>query len=103
MLASANGANGGPGTIKVFRVSDSALVCKIQNEAGNNPLLSFSPDGLLLVSSDRKKNIQLWQLPEGNLKQSATVNRNVSAITWPEQINALVAIFADGTTSLFCF
>ncbi len=103
LLASAGGPNGSPGTIKVFRVSDGVLLCKLPNETRNNPLLSFSPDGLLLASSDREKSIQFWQIPEGSLKRSETVTRNVSALTWPKQGDALVAVFADGTSRLFRF
>ena len=42
LLAAAGSSSGCPATIKVWRVEDGALLCKIQRETGNNPPLSFS-------------------------------------------------------------
>jgi len=62
-LAVASDATKCPGKIKIWQVADGALICKLDNKSGSDPLLSFSPDGLLLVSTGKVSRINLWQLP----------------------------------------
>ena len=55
-VAGAGGSIGCPAKIKVWQVADGAMICKLQTEAGTDPLLCFSPDGLLLVSTGENEN-----------------------------------------------
>jgi WD40 repeat protein len=101
LLASAGGSGDEPTMVKVTRVADGALLCKVQSEAGSKPLLSFSPDGLLLASSDGKSGLNLWQLPAGTLKQSVAAGGNISALTWSKDGQDVVVICADGKAERF--
>ena len=56
LLAAAGGSIGGAAKIKVWQVADGAMICKLETGAGIDPLLCFSPDGLLLVSTGENEN-----------------------------------------------
>ena len=101
LLAAAGGSIGCPAKIKVWQVVDGALLCKVETEVGSDPLLCFSADGLLLVSTGEGSRINLWQLPEGKLKSSFTTDRPVSRLAYSKEGKAVVAIFADGSVLRF--
>ena len=101
LLAAAGGSIGCPAKIKVWQVADGALLCKVETDVGCDPLLCFSADGLLLVSTGEGSRINLWQLPEGKLKSSFTTDRPVSRLAYSKEGKAVVAIFADGSVLRF--
>jgi WD40 repeat protein len=88
-------------TIKVWRVEDGALLCRIPTETGSNPRLSFSADGRWLASSDGGLQINLWQLPEGTPKWSAPLAQHVSDMSFANGDQSVVVIFADGSSRRF--
>ena len=99
-LAGAGAACGGPAIIKVWQAVDGAQLCKVQ--AGlENPHISFSPDGLLLVSTGEGSRINLWQLPKGTPKWSVTTDRPVSRLAFSKEGKAVVALLADGSVERF--
>lgn len=99
-LAGAGAACGGPAIMKVWRVADGAQLCKVQTGL-ENPHISFSPDGLLLVSTGEGSRINVWQLPNGTLKSSFTTDRPVSRLAYSKEGKAVVALFADGSVERF--
>lgn len=101
LLAAAGSSSGCPATIKVWRVEDGALLCKIQTETGSNPRLSFSADGAWLASISVGLQINLWQLPEGTPKWSAPLAQNVSDMSFASRDQSVVVIFADGSSKRF--
>ncbi|MEA3212721.1 MAG: hypothetical protein QOE70_5778 [Chthoniobacter sp.] len=101
LLAAAGSSSGCPATIKVWRVEDGALLCKIQTETGSNPRLSFSADGAWLASTGAGLQINLWQLPEGTPKWSAPLAQNVSDMSFASRDQSVVVIFADGSSKGF--
>ena len=54
-LAAGGGSNGCPAKIKVCQLADGALLCKLETDAGNAPLLSFSKP------EKRKNPFLTWQ------------------------------------------
>ena len=123
LLAAAGGSLGGAAKIKVWRVADGAMICKLDTEAGKNPLLSFSQDGSLLVSTaagdggsqmlsfsqdgsllvstGEGSRINVWQLPAGTLKSSFTTDRPVWRLAFSKEGKAVVALFAHGSVKHF--
>jgi len=52
-------------TIRVWRVSDGALVRTLTGHTGFVYSVAFSPDGNLLVSGSDDRTIQLWSILDG--------------------------------------
>jgi len=61
LLAAAGGSSDCPATIKVWRVEDGALLCKIQTEMGSNPRMILSADGAWLASTSGGLQLNLWR------------------------------------------
>lgn len=101
LLAAAGDSSGCLANIKVWRVDDGALLCKIQTETGSNPSLSFSSDGLSLATTSGGLQINLWQLPEGSPKWSAPLAQNVSQISFASRDQSVVVIFVNGSSKRF--
>ena len=101
LLAIADGSNGCPAQLKVWKVADGALLCKMETAMGNSPLLCVSQDGRLLASTDEGSRLNLWQLPQGTLKWSATIPQAITRITFADQGRAVVVVCADGSTKHF--
>ena len=99
-LAGAGAACGGPAIIKVWQLPDGALLCKVQTGL-ENPHMSFSPDGLLLVSTCEGSRINVWQLPKGTPKGSVTTDRPVSRLAFSKDGRTVVAVLADGSIQRF--
>lgn len=105
-LAVAGGTRNCIPYIKVWRMADGALLCKITTgkittDHAVDPQLSFSADGQFLVSTGNGALINLWQLPEGKLKWSMRVERPVSRLAFTKEGKAVVAVFADGSIQIF--
>jgi WD40 repeat protein len=101
LLATAGGNANCSGKIKIWQVADGALLFKLDNKTGGDPLLSFSSDGLLLASTGANCRINLWELPKGTLKGSVTTDRPVSRLAISKEGTAVVAVFADGSVQRF--
>ncbi len=100
-LAGVGGANGSPAKLKVWRVADGALLCKVNTNVGCDPLLCFSADGLLLISTGEGSRINLWQLPDGKLKWSLPTGEPVSRLAFSKEGKAVIAIFTSGSVQRF--
>ena len=98
LLAVAGAADGCLAGLKVWRVEDGVMVCKLAIDAGNDPLMSFSPDGRLLLSTGDRCRINLWELPKGTLKWSVTAEWPVSSLAISKDGKSVVAVLADGST-----
>jgi WD40 repeat protein len=96
-LAGAGGGRNCPAKIKVWRVADGALLCKVAANAGTDPQMSFSPDGRFLVSTGTGSRINLWQLEDGTLKWSRTISGAVSRLAFSNEGRDVVAILTDGS------
>ena len=100
-LAVAGGAGNCPGKIKVWRVADGALLCKVATDVGPDPQMSFSPDGRFLVNTGTGSRINLWQLEDGKLKRSETIPQAVSRLAFSNDGCEVLAVLADGSVRRF--
>jgi WD40 repeat protein len=99
LLACASMSNGRPGRLKVWKLADGALLCQMDTAVGDNSPLCFSPDGHVLASTGPGSRLNLWQLPQGKLKWSATLPRDITRIVFADQGRAVVAICTDGSVT----
>jgi WD40 repeat protein len=99
LLACASTSNGRPGRLKVWKLADGALLCQMDTAVGDNSPLCFSPDGHVLASTGPGSRLNLWQLPQGKLKWSATLPRDITRIVFADQGRAVVAICTDGSVT----
>ncbi len=60
------------GTIKLWRVSDGALVRTLTGHTDWVYSVAFSPDGALLASGSGDRTIRLWRVSDGALLQTYT-------------------------------
>jgi WD40 repeat protein/transcriptional regulator with XRE-family HTH domain len=72
---------GGDGTVKLWRVSDGALLWqgRHQNQART---LAFAPDSRLLASSGGDETVLLWDVPGNTLLQTLRHPNPVTALAW---------------------
>ena len=96
LLAVVAGSNGSPARLKVWKVDDGSLLCRMETKGGSDPLLSFSPDSRLLASISEGSRVNFWQLPEGTLRCSRTTPQPISSIVFSNDGDALVATGVDG-------
>jgi WD40 repeat protein/subtilase family serine protease len=66
-------------TIKLWRVSDGALVRTLTGHMGDVNSVAFSPDGSLLASGSWDRTIRLWRVSDGALV--ATLTGHTSSVT----------------------
>jgi WD40 repeat protein len=59
-------------TIKLWRVSDGALVRTLKGHTDRVRSVSFSPDGSLLASGSKDGTIKLWRVSDGALVRTLT-------------------------------
>jgi WD40 repeat protein len=100
-LAGTGGGRNCPAKIKVWRVGEGELLCKLATDAGTDPQMSFSPDGRFLVSTGTGSRINLWQLDDGKLKWSETIPHAVSCLAFSNEGRDVVAILTDGSLLRF--
>jgi WD40 repeat protein len=99
LLVCASTSNGRPGRLKVWKLVDGALLCEMETAVVDDAPLSFSPDGHVLASTGPGSRLNLWQLPQGELKWSATLPRDITRIVFADQGRAVVAICTDGSVT----
>jgi WD40 repeat protein len=85
----------------VWNLADGALLCQIKTAMTDKPLLCFSPDGFVLVGTGPDSRLNLWQLPQGELKWSATMCQDITRIVFADQGRALLVTGADGIATRF--
>jgi WD40 repeat protein len=95
LLASAGGRNYDSGTIKVWRVADGALLCRLANEVDETHLMAFATDGRLLASSVGRSRINLWEIGSGKLKWSVPLNRSISSLMFSADGKTVIAHCVD--------
>jgi len=99
LLAIAGDFNGRPPRVKIWQVSDGALLCRIETGLRNR-LLVFSPDNLLLAVGDGSR-LGLWALPKGRMKWLRTTQARISQLSFASDGQAVDAINADGSIQQF--
>ena len=70
-----------PGTIRLYRVSDGALVRTLSHNTANVTALAFSPDGTLLASSTSDGKINILRLSDLVVIRSVAVFESGSAVS----------------------
>jgi WD40 repeat protein len=101
LAVSGGGGCSGTGTIKVWRVADGARLCRVKTDGGMDPEISFSPNGLLLVTTENGSKINLWQVSDGTLLCSQTVPHAVSRLAFSNDGREVLAVLADGSLQRF--
>jgi WD40 repeat protein len=97
LFCAAGKCPGGYGALKVWRVGDGKLLCKLDNEMSEIPKLSFSPDGKWLACTAGPSRINLWDVSDGTLKWSASVNRGIASVSFESDGATVIARCADKT------
>jgi WD40 repeat protein len=62
----------GDATIKLWRVSDGALVRTLTGHTDSVNSVAFSPDGSLIASGSDDRTIKLWRVSDGALVRTLT-------------------------------
>ena len=99
LLAIAGDFNGRPARVKIWQITDGALLCKIESGLGNR-LLAFSPDNRLLAVGDGSR-LGLWELPKGTPKWLRTTPARISRLLFSNDCQTVNAIGADGSNQHF--
>jgi WD40 repeat protein len=96
----ASGGGYGDATIKLWRVSDGALVRTLTGHTAEVRSVSFSPDGRLLASGSWDYTIKLWRVSDGALVRTLTPTGLVRSVAFSPD-GRLLASGSGGATELW--
>jgi WD40 repeat protein len=68
--------------VEVWNVESKSMLYKLTGHGDVIRCLTFSPDGLMLVSGSRNRTIQIWDVKEGSIKQSLSHYDQVESIAF---------------------
>jgi WD40 repeat protein len=77
-------------TIKLWSLSDGALLKTLTGHGGTVCAVAISPDGTLLASASDDKTIKLWSFPDGALLKTLTAEVKVLT-AWPSVWAAVIS------------
>jgi WD40 repeat protein len=97
LLCSAGESEGGT-TLHIWRLSDGKLLGKIKTSAEQPPLLAFSGDNKLLAATVGNTRLSVWELPSGQLRWFASVNRPISALAFDQPGSAVIVKCTNNST-----
>ena len=93
---------GGDETVKVWSVSDGALLHTLRDHEGSVICLALSPDGKLLATGSTDNTVKLWDFAEGGLLQTLEDHRqNVLALAFSPSGQLLASGSLDRTIKLW--
>jgi hypothetical protein len=95
-------AIGGPRRkVRVFRTADGAVLYEIAKHTDWVTALEFSPDGKLLVTSDRSGNSYLWEAPTGRLVSPLGGHGGpVTGVSWRADSQLVATASDDGNIKI---
>lgn len=96
-------ALGGPSrVVKVHSLSDGALLGKLEKHTDWVTDVAYSPDAILVASSDRNGGVCLWEAESRQLLHAlATHPAAVTSLDWRGDSNLLATACEDGQIRLF--
>jgi WD40 repeat protein len=85
-------------TIKVWRVSDGALIRTLTGHIDYIHCVALSPDGTLIASGGRDRTVRVWRVSDGTLVRTLTGHTgNVNSVVFSPTGNLLVSGSDDRT------
>jgi WD40 repeat protein/subtilase family serine protease len=89
-------------TIRLWRVSDGALVRTLTGHTYPVTSVAFSPDGSLIASGSEDRTIRLWRVSDGALVATLTGHTDwVSSVAFSPDGSLLASGSGDGTIRLW--
>jgi WD40 repeat protein len=86
---------GGSGSVKVWRVSDGKLLCKLDNDMVEIPRLSFSHNGAFLACTTGRTRVGLWRISDGKLDWATGVDRGIASVRFDDDDSGVIVQCAD--------
>jgi WD40 repeat protein len=104
-LATGGGVPSRSGEVKIWKVSDSALVREINPSHSDTVFsLSFSPDGKYLATGSADKFVKIFDATTGKLQKSLAGHTHyVLAVAWKADGRTIVSSGADKVVKLWAF
>jgi WD40 repeat protein len=85
-------------TVKIWRVSDGALIRTLIGHTDSILCVALSPDGTLIASGGRDRTIRVWRVSDGALLHTLTGGVGyVSSVAFSPDGQQIVSGNADGT------
>ena len=96
-------ALGGPQKmLRIFDATDGTLLFDLKKHTDWIYGVAFSPDGVLLASSDRSGGLSVWEAATGRLYLDLADHKGaVNSISWRDDSNVLASASDDGTVKLW--
>ena len=94
-LLCSSGEFEGRGTLNVWHIDDGKFLCTIKTPMETTPTLAFSGDGALLAASVGKTRLNIWEIPSGRFKWSASFSRPISALSFSPSNAAVIITCSD--------
>lgn len=96
-------ALGGPQKmLRIFDATDGTLLFDLKKHTDWIYGVAFSPDGVLIASSDRSGGLCVWEADTGRLYLDLADHKGaVNSIAWRDDSNVLASASDDGTVKLW--
>ncbi|WP_231603038.1 c-type cytochrome domain-containing protein [Neorhodopirellula pilleata] len=96
-------ALGGPQKmLRIFDATDGTLLFDLKKHTDWIYGVAFSPDGVLVASSDRSGGLCVWEADTGRLYLDLTDHKGaVNSVSWRDDSNVLASASSDGTVKLW--
>jgi WD40 repeat protein len=93
---------GADGTVKLWRMSDGALLRTLTGHEGDANGVAFSPDGSLVASAGADGTVRVWRVQDGQLQHTLTQGGGiVLSVAFAPNGQLLASGGEDGTVKLW--
>jgi len=93
---------GADGTVKLWRMSDGALLRTLTGHEGDANGVAFSPDGSLVASAGADGTVRVWRVQDGQLQHTLTHGGGIAlSVAFAPNGQLLASGGEDGTVKLW--